>query len=54
MFFFILNMVHPDTRAGLSDINMKMETMSMSQFNHEKTKANLKIAEWTNDISIEG
>ena len=44
MFFVIVNFVCPDTHEGLSDINTNMETMRMSNFNHDITKANLQIA----------
>ena len=47
-------MVRPDTGAILSDIKTNMETMNMSNFNHDIPKSNLHIAEWMNEISIAG
>ena len=53
MLFFIVKMVCPDTRAGLSDIKTKLETMKISQFKHDISKANPHIEEWINEISID-
>ena len=52
MFFVMVKMVHPDTRAGWSDIKTKLETTKMSQFKHGISKENLHIEEWINEISI--
>ena len=54
MFFVILKMVRPDTRAGLSDIKYNLENMNMSHFKHKILKSNLQIPEWMNEISISG
>ena len=53
-FFVMVKMVRPDTRAGLLDTKSNLETMNMSQFKHDITRANLKIVEWINEISIDG
>ena len=50
MLFVIIKMVRPDTCAGCSDINMKQETMSMSQLKYDISKDNLQITERMNDI----
>ena len=44
MFFVIVKMVRPDTRAGCLDIKTKLDTMKMSQFKHDISKENLQIA----------
>ena len=44
MFFVVVKMVQPDTRAGFSDIQKNLETMKMSQFKPYIPKANLHIA----------
>ena len=54
MLFVIVKMVCPDTHADLSDINMNLEIMRMSQFKHGIPKADLQVAEWTNEISSSG
>ena len=51
MFFSVVKMVRPDTRAGCSDIKTKLETMKMSQFKHDIYKSNPQISEYMNDIS---
>ena len=53
MIFVIIKMVLPDTCNGCSDIKTKIDTMKISQLNHDKSKANLHISEWVNDISID-
>ena len=45
MLFVIIKMVRPDTRAGCSYIDSKMENMKMSHFKHDIPKYNLHIAE---------
>ena len=35
MFYAIVRMVQPDTRAGFSDINSKLKNMKMYQFKHD-------------------
>ena len=52
MFLFVVKMVHPDTRAGFSDINIKLDNRNMSQFKHYISKENIQIAEWMNRIPI--
>ena len=51
MFFVVVKILCPDTRDEFSDIKTKLETMKMSQFNHDISKSNLCIVEWTNEIS---
>ena len=53
-FFVIFKMVRPDTPAVCSDIKSNLESVNMSQFEHNISKANLQIAEWMNEISISG
>ena len=45
MFFVIIKMVWPDTRAGWSDIMYNMDNMKMSQFNNDIPKANDNTSE---------
>ena len=52
IFFVVVKMMRPDTRARCSKIKKKFETMKMSQFKHDISKANLNIIEWMNEISI--
>ena len=52
MLFIIVEMVHPDTSGGLSDINKNLETTRMSNLKHDIPKDNLQISEWMNKISI--
>ena len=47
-------MVRPDTCVGCSDIKSKLEKMKMSHSKHDIPKANLKIVECMNEISIAG
>ena len=54
IFFVILKMLHPDTHSGCSETNTNQETMKLSNFKHDYTKANLHILEWKNEISIPG
>ena len=54
MFFVIVKMVRPDTRAGCSDTKSNLENMKISHFKNDITKANLQISEWMNYISISG
>ena len=54
MFCVIIKSLQPDTNAVCSDIKSNMENMNMSHFKHDIPKINLKIAEWMNEISIDG
>ena len=54
MFLVIVKIVHPDTRAGCSDIKTQLEIMKMSQLNQDISKENLQIAEWMGYISVAG
>ena len=54
MFFVIVKMVRPDTHAVFSDIKSKLETIRMSEFKYGIPRSNLHIAEWMNEISIDG
>ena len=54
MFLVIVKMVHPDTRAGCSYINRKLEIRKMSQFKHNILRYNLHIEEFMNNIYIYG
>ena len=44
-------MVQPDTRAGVSYINSKMENMKNSQFKYDTPKSKLQIVKQINTIS---
>ena len=52
MFFIIVKMVRPETRAGCSDIKKKLETTSIYHFKHDIPTVNLHITECMNNISI--
>ena len=52
MFFVIVKIVLPDTRAGWSDVKYKLLKMKMYQFKHDIPKANMQISEWVNEIFI--
>ena len=54
MFFVIVKLLRPDTRAGCSDIKSKLENMKMFHFKHDIPKAKLNILECMNKISIAG
>ena len=54
MFFVIVKVVQPDTRAWCLDIKSKLENMKMSHFKNNITKADLQITEWMNEIYIAG
>ena len=54
MFFVIVKMVQPGTRAGWSDIKSKLKTINMYQFKNDIPKSHLHIAEWMDEISIDG
>ena len=43
IFFVVVKMVGPDTRAGLSYIESNIYIMKMSQFKHNIPRANLHI-----------
>ena len=47
IFFVIVKIVHPNTRAGWSDIKKNLETMRMYHFKHD-------IPKCMNDTSISG
>ena len=44
MLFVRVKMVHPDTRSGFSYIKTKLQTMKMSHFKHDISKANIQEA----------
>ena len=41
IFFVIVKMVRPETRAGFLDIKYKLENINMSHFKHDTPKSNL-------------
>ena len=45
MLFFVVKIVLPETISGCSYIMTKLETMKMSQFKHDISKANLQVSE---------
>ena len=44
MFFVVVKMVQPDTRAQFSDIKYNLGNINMSHFKHYTPKLNLQIA----------
>ena len=54
MFFVIIKIVQPDTRAGCSGIKSNLENINMSQLKHDIPKSNLHISEWMKKIPIAG
>ena len=54
MFFVIVKMVLPNTCTGCSEIKSNLENMNIYHFKHDTPKANRKISECMNDISIDG
>ena len=48
MFFVIVKIVQPGTRAVCLDIKYKLENMEITHYKRDIPKANLQIAEWMN------
>ena len=54
MLSVIVRNLLPDTPDDCSGIKTNMETMKLSQFNHDTPRENLQIVEWMNGIFIAG